>query len=479
MMDTRELIRGLSAIVGGENVLSDEKTLVESAKDYIGFRIYERADGKYFAPRASCVVRPRDVEEASQILRFLNENRVDVTPRTGGSSVTQSIEPVEGGVILDGSAMSGILEMSETNMTVTVRCGTPLEQLENHLNERGYTTGHYPQSLPMAQVGGLLATRSTGQFSTLYGGVEDLVVGLEAVLPSGEIVRIKNVPRRSCGPDLRQLFIGSEGALAFITEATLKLFKYRPDEWWMRAYGVADMRTGLAMVREIMADGYRPAVVRLHDAAEVMMVLGLHSIVPAGQALLMFLCEGPRAIAEATGRAIAECAKRYGAADLGENPVQSWLQTRNDVCHTLDKGVYYDMGAIADTCEISANWDEIGNIYDAVTERLSTDVEEMAYAGGHASHFYMQGTNIYFTFAFMEEKGAEAAKDDYMRVVRIILEETLRRGGSVAHHHGSGRYRTRFMPEEHGSSYPLLYKIKEAFDPNGIMNKGVLLVEKE
>ncbi|HOS18842.1 MAG TPA: FAD-linked oxidase C-terminal domain-containing protein, partial [Clostridia bacterium] len=107
------------------------------------------------------------------------------------------------------------------------------------------------------------------------------------------------------------------------------------------------------------------------------------------------------------------------------------------------------------------------------------EVEEMAYAGGHASHCYAQGTNIYFTFAFMEEKGAQAAEADYMRVVAIILEETLRRGGSVAHHHGSGRYRTRFMPEEHGSSYELMYRLKDALDPNGIMNKGVLLVERK
>ncbi|HOG01437.1 MAG: putative FAD-linked oxidoreductase [Firmicutes bacterium ADurb.Bin248] len=478
-MDKQELVRGLSAAVGAENVFADEQTICESSKDYIGFRIFERADGKSFAPRAACVVRPHTVEEVSRTLRFLNENRVDVTPRTGGSSVTQSIEPVEGGVILDGSAMSGILEINETNMTVTARCGTPLEYLENALNERGFTTGHFPQSLPMAHVGGLVATRSTGQFSTLYGGIEELVVGLEAVLPDGTVVRVKNVPRRSCGPDLRQLFIGSEGALAFVTEATLKLFRYRPDERWMRAYAVADMRRGLEFIRAVMADGYKPAVVRLHDAAEVMMVLGMSEAVPEGQALLLFLCEGPRAIAEATGDAVAEYARKFDAADLGGKPVEAWFRTRNDVCRTLDNGLYHEMGVIADTCEISANWDEIGNIYDAVVARLTGEVEEMAYAGGHASHCYAQGTNIYFTFAFMEEKGAQAAEADYMRVVAIILEETLRRGGSVAHHHGSGRYRTRFMPEEHGSSYELMYRLKDALDPNGIMNKGVLLVERK
>lgn len=478
-MDKMELVQGLEKIVAKEQVLTDEETILESSKDYIGFRIYQRADGKNFVPRACCVVRPKSTKEVSEILAFLNENNVDVTPRTGGSSVTQSIEPVAGGVILDGSSMNEILELNETNMTVTVRCGTPLEYLENYVNERGFTTGHFPQSLPMAHVGGLVATRSIGQFSTLYGGIEDLVVGLEAVLADGEVVRIKNVPRRSCGPDLRHLFIGSEGMLGFITEVTLKLFRFRPDERWMRAYGVKDMKTGLAMIRAIIADGYKPAVVRLHDAEEVLMVLGMQQVVPEGQALLMFICEGPRAIADATGAGIEKHAKEFEAVDIGEKPLQSWLVTRNDVCDTLDNKGYYKMGAIADTCEISANWDEIGNIYDAVKERLFDEIEDMAYAGGHASHSYMQGTNIYFTFALMEENGAEAAQQDYMNVIRVIMEETLKRGGSIAHHHGSGKYRTRWMPEEHGSSYTLMYKLKEALDPKGIMNKGVLLVEAD
>lgn len=476
-MEKQKIVEGLQGLLGQDRVITDEEVILESAKDYIGFRIYQRADGKNFVPRAACVVRPQSTEEVAKALRFLSENKIDTVPRTGGSSVTMSIEPVEGGVILDGSAMNEILSIDEVNMTVTARCGTPLEQLENTLNEKGYTTGHFPQSLPMAQMGGLVATRSIGQFSTLYGGIEDLLVGLEAVLADGEVVRIKNVPRRSCGPDLRHLFIGSEGMLGFITEVTVKIFKHRPEERWMRAYGIKDMQTGLAMLRDIMADGYKPAVVRLHDAAEVMMVLGMQAVVPPEHALLMFIAEGPKAIAEATGAAIEQYARQYEAVDMGEKPLEAWLQTRNDVCYTLDKGTYYSMGAIADTCEISAQWSEIGDIYDAVTKRLPEEVDYLAYVGGHASHSYMQGTNIYFTFAFMEENGAEGAENDYMRVIGIILEETLKRGGSIAHHHGSGKYRTRWMPEEHGSSYPLLYKLKDALDPQHILNKGVLLVE--
>ena len=478
-MEKIEIIKGLEGIVGQERVLTDEQSVLEAAKDYIGFRVFQRADGKNFAPRAACVVKASSTEEVSNIMKFLNENKIDVVPRTGGSSVAQGIEPVPGGVIIDGSLMNEIIDVNETNMTVTVRCGTPLEYLENYLNERGYSTGHFPQSLPMAHVGGLIATRSIGQWSTLYGGIEDLTVGLEAVMADGEVVRIKNVPRRSCGPDLRHIFIGNEGLLGFITEATLKIFKYRPEERWMRAYAIKDMQQGLKMLQEIMADGYKPAVARLHDAAEVMMVLGLQSVVPAEHGIMLFLCEGPLEIAQATGAAIQRYAEKYEAVDIGDKPVLSWYKTRNDVCDTLDKGIYYEMSCIADTCEISGNWDVIGKIYEGVTTRLPEENEALAYVGGHSSHSYMQGTNIYFTFAFMEENGAESAQEDYMNVIRVIMEETLKYGGSIAHHHGSGKYRTAWMPQEHGTSYPLMYKLKDALDPNHILNKGVLLVDNK
>ena len=478
-MENQAIVENLRNIIDAERVLCDDQSLAGAGKDYIGFRVYQRADGKEMAPKASCVVKVKSTEEASKVLKFLNENKIDVVPRTGGSSVTLGVEPQPDGVILDGSLMNEILDVNETNMTVTVRCGTPLEYLENYLNKRGYTTGHFPQSLPMADMGGLVATRSIGQLSTLYGGIEDLLVGLEAVMADGEVVRIKNVPRRSCGPDLRHLFIGNEGTLAFITEVTVKMFKYRPDERWMCAYGIKDMQTGLDMLHDIVTDGYRPAVARLHDAAEALMILGMHDIgLPAGWGIMLFMCEGPKPIADATGAAIERYAEKYEAKSLGDKPVKSWLQTRDDVCDKMDNGQYYKMGAVADTCEISGNWEVIGKIYKGVTTRLMEENESMLYAGGHSSHSYMQGTNIYFTFGFMEDS-SDKAQEDYMKVISIIMEETLKYGGSIAHHHGSGKYRTAWMPQEHGTSYPLMYKLKDALDPNHIFNKGVLLVDKK
>ena len=168
--------------------------------------------------------------KVAEILRFADEHGVNVIPRTGGTATEGGLESaVPDSVIIDGSAMNEILSVDAYNMQATCQCGVPLQALEDRARELGLTTGHSPQSKPVAHLGGLVATRSIGQFSTLYGGIEDMVVGLEAVFPGGEVTRIKNVPRRAAGPDIRHVVIGNEGALCFITEVTVKLFPYFPE----------------------------------------------------------------------------------------------------------------------------------------------------------------------------------------------------------------------------------------------------------
>ena len=478
-MEKDILIRRLSELVGEEHVVTERSALLDAAKDYIGYRQFQRHAGHNMVNLAACAVRPQNTEQVSAVLKFLNVNRISVTPRAGGSSVTKSIEPDEGGVILDCSDMNGILEVNEEDMYVTARAGTPLDAMEKELNKMGYTAGHFPQSLPLASLGGLVATRSIGQFSTLYGGIEDLLLALEAVMPDGSIIRIKNVPRRSVGPDLRQLFIGSEGMLGFITEVTMKLFKYRPENRWLRAYAVKGMQTGLDLIQEIMQEGYKPAVVRLHDPVEVENVIKIDA--PKDTALLIFIVDGPERVVKANAEGIAEIAAKYQAADLGPKPAEHWFRTRNDVCYTyIDQPVYYNMGAVVDTCEISANWSQIGKIYRAVRERMIREIDNLYLIGGHSSHSYISGTNLYFEFAYLAKSHEpQEVEDEYFRVLTIIMEEVLRYGGSIAHHHGSGKYRTKWMPEEHGSSYELMYKIKEALDPNGIMNHGVILIDRD
>ena len=223
-----QIVDALKKIVGEDQVVTDEQVLKESSVDR--FRRFEAYHGVYRLPLPAAVVNVNSLKEVAAVIKFANENKINVVPRTGHSATEGGLETaLENSIVVDGSGMNKIISIDTDNMQATAQCGASLQELDDRLREQGYTTGHSPQSKPLARLGGLVATRSIGQFSTLYGGIEDMVVGLEAVFPDGGITRIKNVPRRAAGPDIRHVIIGNEGALCYITEVTVKIFKYFPE----------------------------------------------------------------------------------------------------------------------------------------------------------------------------------------------------------------------------------------------------------
>ena len=257
-----EIVRAVTQMLGPDQVDTDPARLRESSVDR--FRKYSAVHGIYDGPLPAAVVYPVSTEQVTDVLGYAERECVAVVPRTGGTSTEGGLETVvEDSLVVDGSRMNRILDVDTENMTATAQCGVPLQVLEDHVRQQGLTTGHSPQSKPIAQMGGLVATRSIGQFSTLYGGIEDMVVGLEAVLPGGHVTRIKNVPRRAAGPDIRHVLIGNEGALAYITEASVKLFRYYPDNTRYFGFLVPDFDAGVGLLREVIAAGYRPSVARL------------------------------------------------------------------------------------------------------------------------------------------------------------------------------------------------------------------------
>ena len=326
-----------------------------------------------------------------------------------------------------------------------MQCGVPLQVLEDRLGEQGLTTGHSPQSRPLAQLGGLVATRSIGQLSTLYGGIEDLVVGLEAVLADGTVTRIKNVPRRAAGPDVRHLVIGNEGALCFVTEVTVKVFRHRPENQRFHGYLVDDVRTGVAVLREVVAEGYRPSVARLYSPDDATQHF---AEVSQGRWLLVFVAEGPRRVAEATSAGIEDVVAAHPHDVVDPAVVEAWFVTE---------------------------------LYESVVRRIETSYPfagDLTMLGAHSSHSYQTGTNLYFVYDYRIDCEPREEIEKYHKPLNaIIVEEALRVGGSMVHHHGIGKYRTAWTAEEHGTAYPLLTRLKSALDPNGIMNRGTIFPE--
>ena len=479
IISREKIVEGLVSILGKERVVTDEKVLKESSNDR--YRKYEQVFEVYTQPIPAAVAYVLSAEEVSKVLSFANDNEINIVPRTGHSAIEGGLETaLKDSVVLDGSMMNRILKIDEYNMQATCQCGVPLQQLEDQLRERGYTTGHSPQSKPLAQLGGLVATRSIGQFSTLYGGIEDMIVGLEAVFPNGKICRIKNVPRRAAGPDIRHIICGNEGALCFITEVTLKLFRWQPENNRYIAYKLngENMRLGFDCLREVMVAGYKPSFARLYDASDA--YSNFSGWLEEGKAILIWMTEGPAGITRATEEGIREMMRRHPELEeVDPALIEKWYKSLNWGPEQIaeEKEQIRATRNIGITTEVSGSWDTICDIYQTSCDRILKEVPDITMIGGHSSHSYINGTNMYFVYYYnvVDCPPEEEINKYHNRINQIICEQVLKYGGSIVHHHGLGKARAHYVADEYGSSYYMLKTLKQAFDPNGIMNMGTLI----
>ncbi len=415
--------------------------------------------------RAGAVVRPASTDEVSAILAWAHETGTPIVPYGLGSGVCGAVLAGSGQVVLDVGRMARIGAIDEMSLTVSTQSGVRGSDLEETLGSRGYTMGHYPQSIELSTVGGWCATRAAGQFSTKYGCIEDMLLGCEVVMPGGLIIRLPAVPRTATGPDLRELFLGSEGTLGVLTELTFRIHP-RPAARLGQCFTFPALAAGIETLRLVLRDGWRPAVTRLYDATES----GRHfSLEGASSATLLLLSEGPEPLVAAEASALRQIASLQGGINRGGDPVEHWLANRNRVPRFEN---LVEQGLVADTIEVAVDWRHLRALFEEVVN-AGAKIDGMIAMSGHVSHCYTQGANIYFTFvgACSETEGAIVFYD---RVWALTMERTRGMGGTIAHHHGIGRVRKRWLGDELGTAHGLLAQIKRALDPRGIMNPGAL-----
>jgi alkyldihydroxyacetonephosphate synthase len=442
-------------------VLVDPGTLVEASRDWWPLStVWSREDA--VPQRAAAVARPADAAEVAAVLARCHEARIPVTAAGGRSGVCGASVPVHGGVVLDLTKLGGIVGIDRDSLVLDVRAGTFGTWLEETLRaEHGVTVGHWPQSIDLSTVGGWLACRGAGQMSTRYGKIEDIVVGLDVVLADGRTIQTGGFPRAAVGPDLTQLFVGSEGTLGIITGARLRLHPAPPSER-RAAYAFASFDAANDACRRILHRGATPAVLRVYDAIESDRS---YSTGPDRNVLLV-LDEGDATLVDAVMAVVGEeCA---AAEVLDAGLVGQWWGHRNDVS-ALEALIRRDY--VVDTMEISAPWSACGAVYAAATEAIRA-VPGTLVASAHQSHSYPDGACIYFTFAGQPPPDG---KDAYYRAAWDAgTRAVLAHGGSLSHHHGVGLNRSRFVPEALGEAFTVLAAAKAALDPHGILNPGKL-----
>ena len=417
------------------------------------------------------VASPRNIDEVQRAMRICAAHDVPVTVTAGRSGVSGASIPVFGGVVLNINELQGVVSVDRTSGVVEVLAGTFGPDLERAVAEHSLTVGHFPQSFDISTVGGWVACLGAGQFSTRYGKINDMVVGLEVVLADGSIIRTGGAPAAAHGPDVSAMFIGSEGTLGIITRV------------WLRAHDVAPVRrktayffptfsAGILAMREAIRADATPAVLRLYDATESQRSHGGDGTT----CTLIVLDDGEQEIVDATLAVVDRYARTHGAVNAPVERVDHWLAHRND---TSGLQALTKKGFVIDTMEVAAPWSAMNEVYSNVC-RAVLAIDGARSISAHVSHSYLDGACLYFTFVgTTSTREINSASTDehealYLAIWNAAQRAALEVGGNLSHHHGVGLNRGRFMREAMGSAFDVLVAMKQALDPNDLLNPGKL-----
>ena len=415
------------------------------------------------------VVFPKTTEDVSATLAWAGETGTAVVPRGGGSGVTGGAQAAWRGVVLDLSFMNTVGPIDRESLTVEVEAGTHGDRLEAALGREGLTLGHYPQSLAFSSVGGWIASSSAGLASAGFGSIADLVLGLEAVLAGGDVLRLPPVPRSSLGPDLRRLLVGSEGTLGVITRATLAVAEAHDGYRW-RAFALPGFDDGIALARGILQGNARPLVLRVFDGAEATSTFNELGHEDGAVVILGFGAGGPD---RDRGAEAAAAAAR--ATALPETFGEHWWERRTDAAGTFRRVMGEERmlgpGVIIDTVEVCGLWSVLPRLYTEVRDALAEHAARPV--GTHLSHPHRSGASMTFT-VLLHGRDDQAVEDRYHRCWEEAARACHRAGGSLAR--GVGLLRAPYLEVEIGAAgVAALRAVKRALDPHGVLNPGKLL----
>ena len=384
--------------------------------------------------------------------------------------------------------MNRVLEFNETNQTITVEPGLMGPAYEDLLNRapevfkagRCYTGGHFPQSFEFSSVGGWVVTLGSGQASSYYGDAGDLVLAQDYVTPTGSFKTL-DFPATATGPKLNDIMKGSEGSFGVLTALTLKVFPYFPEAIRPFAFMFPSFKEALAAARSICQAGCGlPAVLRISDLEETdiaMKMYGLEGtlpdrfmrlrgLAPGSRCLVMGRTEGEPLFSKNLFRQVKKIGKENKGFYLTGYPMKKWQAGRFSDPYMRDS--LNDFGVLIDTLEAGVTWDHVEDLYQGVRAHVKQTPGVILMS--HTSHFYPQGTNLYFIF-ITKMMGISEFKAFQTEVIQKIMAHH----GSLSHHHGVGRMLAPFMEAHLGKKQmDVLRALKKEFDPHGIMNPGAL-----
>ena len=493
------LLAALEEAAGSERVSTDAlDRLVHARGKSLRDLVRHRAGHVGRVPDA--VVHPADEEAVEGVLQAALDADAVLIPFGGGTNISGSLEapPEETRPVIsvDLGALDRVLSVDAESRMARVQAGVLGPQLEEQLNARGWTLGHFPDSFAHSTLGGWIATRSSGMQSDLYGDVADLTRAVRVATPSG-MMATRPVPSTSTGPSVREMVLGSEGRLGVITEATVHVHRL-PEQRTILGYLFPTWADGLAAMRDMAASEAAPSVTRVSDAYETAFSFSTKQADSQldrikSKALSTYLTrrrhfdleqmclsfigyEGTKRHVAAQRKLVGKIVSRHGGLCVGTSPGALYDQKKFDTPYIRD--YLLDRGALADVSETSAPWSVLPVLYDnvmAAARGSFADLGVPGYVMCHLSHSYHAGACLYFTFA-LTPSGTREPIDEYDVVKSAIQQTFIDSGATLSHHHAVGTEHARWLEEDiSGPGVEMVRALLEGIDPGANLNPGKIV----
>lgn len=478
-------INKLGVIVGSDHIKTDTYERVFHAKGRSYRDLIHLRSGKLDAA-PDAVLYPQTEEHVLALLKLCSEEQIAVVPFGGGSSVVGGVdahaESFTAVVTLDLTLMDQVLEIDEVALVARVQTGIYGPALEQALQGKGYTLGHYPQSFEFSTLGGWIGHRGAGQQSNRYGKAEKWLAAARVATPKG-LWETEGFPASAAGPQLNAVVVGSEGTLGIITEATVRIHRV-PETKDYRGYLFMDWDAAVTAARDLAQHEVPTAMVRLSDPDESFFFQALKSVGEEDLPTIRFCAmivgvEGDAEKVEAAVKKSRAICEGHGGMHLGEEPGEKWFENRFGMPYLRDPMMNRGLGV--DTLETATRWSNITSLHEKIQAAINGALEEFPGKAGakgivmaHISHSYRDGASLYFTFAFLRD--LDKPLEQWEAIKKAASDTIVENGGTISHHHGVGTDHLPWLEREKGAQgMALLKQLKEELDPKGIMNPGKLI----
>jgi alkyldihydroxyacetonephosphate synthase len=501
VLENPQFIKDLQGQLEPEQISSDkmERLVHAFGKSFRDLWCVRNGKVKY-AP--DCVIYPESDEDVRCLLESAARNNVVLVPFGGGTNISGCLEPLNQGrmvVSVDMKGMSRLLHLDSYSQIARFQAGVLGPELETQLNAQGYTLGHFPDSFVYSSLGGWVCTRGAGMYSDKYGKIEDMIISLRMISPSG-VLETRTVPKSSNGIDMNHLCAGSEGTLGIVTEVSLKIHQLPKCN---KSYGYLfqDFESGLQAVYQCRKSGIIPIFSRLNDSDKTALSMAFRpSLSPLKTMLyrvfnqylknmkqininrscmLISAFAGNEKQVDQQSRQAAAIYKKHGGVNAGQSPGRAFDKSKFDLPHIRD--FLLERGIMSDVSETTTTWNNISPLYNAVRQAIEKAIRQtgqLPFVGCHISHNYHGGACLYFTFACAMSVGMEL--EQYLFIKKAAQDAFINNGATLSHHHAVGLEHLPWLSKDiSAAGIQAIRGLKSGLDPENIMNPGKLIPGEE